>query len=84
MVARPKLAIRRSQPESGIFRLERTNTGLKTLDRRRNILDGELPRDVLMAVDVPGVDFDQNRSLDARGIRGVGNAGEKRRVIVNH
>jgi hypothetical protein len=83
MVARPKLAARRSLPECGILRLERTNTGLKSLDRHCNILDGDLPRDVLMAVDIPGVDLDQNHALDTRGIRWVGNAGKQRRVMVN-
>ncbi len=59
------------------------NATLQSLDRRREVFGGDLPRDVLAATDVPGVDLDDNRTLNARGIRRVDKTGKQRRIVVD-
>ena len=50
------------------------NARLQPLDLHCNIFGRELLWNMLTAVDVPYVDLDENRALDARGVRWIGEA----------
>jgi hypothetical protein len=61
-------------PQNGVFRFQLPNARLQPLDLHCNVFGRELLWNVLTAVDIPYVDLDENRTLDARGVRWIGQA----------
>jgi hypothetical protein len=57
-----------------VFAFQFANARLEPLDLRCNIFSRKLPWNMLTAVEVPYVDLDENRPLDARGVRRIGQA----------
>src|SRR5262245_12656568 len=71
----PARDCRRAQPR--VLRLERCDAFQQ---RRRCLRD----LDVLGAVDVPGLNREQDRTLGARAIAGVAEAREQRGIVLDH
>src|SRR5262252_10580382 len=59
-------------PQNSVFRFQFSNARLQPLDLHCNVFGRELLRNVLTAVDIPYVDLDENRTLDARGVHWIG------------
>ena len=60
--------------QKSVFAFQFANARLEPLDLDCNIFSRKLPWNMLTAVDVPYVDLDDNRPLDARGVRRIGQA----------
>ena len=70
--------------QNSVFRFQFSNAGLQPVDLHCNVFGRKLLRNVLTAIDIPYVDLDENRALDACGIRGIGQATKEREIALHN